>query len=253
MPTDPYLMSISDLMSSNTFDTSPKLTQPSKPNQELMDDNLCTALTRSFTWNRTVQCRDEMAGFAYAWDNKPLLTTAPRITKASATTVTRTISVHGKVKAAPKVVQTASTSFKSLPTHLTLPVATRIVIQPRCALPVETRPIPLPKPKVVHASQLKEEDTDWWLQRARMLRISKKLRSRKRRGQANTKQAYSTRPDLHVHHPVVRPLKLLTKKKIKGWERRAVSRQRMVARRLACARSKLGLEHKALAEMITCD
>ena len=164
-----------------------------------------------------------MAAFAYAWDNKPLLTTAPKITKASATTVTRKISVHGKTKAAPKVVQTASTFVKPLTTHHTLPVATRIVIQPCCAPPVETRTISLPNPKVVHASQLKEGDTDWWLQRARMLRISKKLCSRKRRVQVNTRQASLTRPALHVHQPVVRPLKLLTKKKIKGWERRGQS------------------------------
>ena len=149
----------------------------------------------------------------------------------------------------------ASTTSKSLLTHLTLPVATRLpVIQPCCVPPVEMRPISLPKPKVVHSSQLKEDDTDWWLQRARMLRISKKLRSRKRRGQASTRQAHPTRPALHVHHPIVRPLRLLTKKKIKGWERRAVSRQRKnEARRLSSARSKLGLEHKAVANNINCD
>ena len=148
----------------------------------------------------------------------------------------------------------ASTTSKSLLTHPTLPVATRLpVLQPCCVPPVEMRPIPLPKPKVVHANELKEDDTDWWIQRARMLRISKKLRSRKRRGRTDTEQAYSTRPALHVHHPVVRPLKLLTKKKIKGWERRAVSRQRLAARRLPFARSELGLEHKALADKITCD
>ena len=148
----------------------------------------------------------------------------------------------------------AATTFTSSLTHLMLPVATRIpVIQPCCVPPVEMRPTSLPKPKVVYANQLKEDDTVWWLQRARMLRISKKLRSRKRRGQANTRQVFPTRPALHAHQPAARPLKLLTKKKIKGWERRAVSRQRMAARRLSSARSKLGLEHKAIAEKANCD
>ena len=253
-PIPPYLMSISDLMSSNTFDTTLELTQSSQPNQEPRTDDLCTVLTRSFTWNKTSQCRVEMAGFAYAWDNKPLLTVAPKITAARATTVTRNISVHGKVKAATKVVQMAATTFTSPLTHLMLPVATRIpVIQPCCVPPVEMRTTSFPKPKVVYANQLKEDDTVWWLQRARMLRISKKLRSRKRRGQANTRQVFSTRTAPRAHHPAVRPLKLLTKKKVKGWERRAVSRQRMAARRLSSARSKLGLAHKATAEKTNCD
>ena len=195
-----------------------------------------------------------MAGFAYAWNNKPLLTTAHKTTAARATTVTRKINAQGKANAAIKVAQTASTFFKSPLTHLMLPVATRLpVIQPCCVPPVEMRPIPPSKPKVVYASQLREDDTDWWLQRARMTRISKQLRSRKRRGQANTRQAYPTRPALHVHQPAVRPLKRLAKKKIKGWERRAVSRQRLAARRLSSARSKLVLEHKALANNINCD
>ena len=43
------------------------------------------------------------------------------------------------------------------------------------------------------------------------------------------------------------------KEKIRGWERRAVSRQRLAAQRLPFARSELGLEHKALADKITCD
>ena len=87
-----------------------------------------------------------------------------------------------------------------------------------------------------------------------MLRISKKLRSRKRSGQASMRQACPTRPALHVHQPAVRPLKLMVKKKIKGWERRAVSRQlKKEARRLSSARSKLGLEHKAVANNINCD
>ena len=124
-------MSISNLMSSNIFDTTPKLTQSSTPTQDLREDDLCTVLTRSFTWDRISQCRVEIAGFAYAWDKNSLLTTAPKITAACATMVTSKTSAHGKVKAATKVAQTASTTFKSPLTHLTLPVALRLpVIQP---------------------------------------------------------------------------------------------------------------------------
>ena len=132
-------------MSSSTFDTPPKPSHPSKSNQrELIEVDLCTALTRSCTWNKTSHCRVEMAGFAYALNNNPLLITAPKITSDRATMVTRKTIVHGKVKAATKVVQTASTASKSLLTHLTLPVATRLpVIQPCCVPPVEMRPISL--------------------------------------------------------------------------------------------------------------
>ena len=148
----------------------------------------------------------------------------------------------------------ASTTFKSPLTHLTLPVAMRLpVIQPCCVSPVVMSPTSLPEPKVVYARQLREDDTDWWLQRARILRLTKKLRARKRRGYANTRRAYSTPPALHVHKLTARPLKLLVKKKIKGWERRAASRQRLAARRLSTARSKLVLAHKALADKTNCD
>ena len=127
------------------------------------------------------------------------------------------------------------------------------VIQPCCVSPVEMRPTSLSEPKAVYANQLKEDDTDWWLQRARILRHTKKLRARKMRGYANTRRAYPTLPALYVHKLAVRPLKLLVKRKIKGWERRASSRKRMAARRLSSARSKLGLEHKAIAEKAYCD
>jgi hypothetical protein len=107
------------------------------------------------------------------------------------------------------------------------------------------------KAKAVYANQLTEGDTDWWLQRARVLRLLKKLHTRKRRRHVNNRQVNYTKPAHLICQHVVRPAKLLFKKKIKGWEKRAASRRRLITRRTLPAWEKTDPKEGALADKDT--
>ena len=111
--------------------------------------------------------------------------------------------------------------------------------QPDAILTV-TPPHALDKSKFVHTNQVTECDISWWLQRDRALRISKRLRSTKRRGRRNTSQVKQITQAPPVEEPAVRTHKVLIKKKIKGWGKRAASRRRARTRKLLPSKSRLG-------------
>lgn len=246
--TAPYLMPISDLMTLRAPQS--PLTPTSAPrSKRQLEEDLCESLRRSFTWVRTTQCRVLMVERAYT---RGTTMKSTEVTRARAIPVTRRRPSHDKTREATKSAQEAAMPVAAPPISLKLPVAICLpVVQPCCVLPIEAPSTIFLKAKAVYANQLTEGDTDWWLQRARVLRLLKKLHTRKRRRHVNNRQVNYTKPAHHICQHVVRPAKLLFKKKIKGWEKRAASRRRLITRRTLSAWEKTVLKEGALADKDT--
>ena len=113
-------------------------------------------------------------------------------------------------------------------------------VQPCRVLPLVTRPSVFDKSKFVQTNQVTECDISWWLQRDRETRISKRLCSTKRRRRRNRTQVKQITHAPPVEEPASRTHKVLIKKKIKGWEKRAASRRRARTQKPLPSRSRLG-------------
>ena len=111
-------------------------------------------------------------------------------------------------------------------------------------------PYAFDKSKFVHTNQVTECDIGWWLQRDRALRISKRLRSTKRRGRRNISQVKQITHGPPVTELAVRTHKALVQKEIKGWEKRAASRRRARTRKLLPSTSRLGWTQGAIIRIL---
>ena len=112
------------------------------------------------------------------------------------------------------------------------------------------RPSVFDKSKFVHTNQVTECDIGWWLQRDRETRISKRLCSTKRRRRPNRSQVKQITHALPVEEPAARTHKVLIKKKIKGWEKRAASQRRARTRKHLPSRSRLGWMQGAIIRIL---
>ena len=122
--------------------------------------------------------------------------------------------------------------------------------QPCGALPAVTPPYAFDKSKFVHTNQVTECDISWWLQRNRALRISKRLRSTKRRGRRNTSQVKEITHAPPVKELAARTHKVLAKKKRKGWVKRAASRWRVHTRKPLPSGSRLDWTQGAFIQIL---
>ena len=123
-------------------------------------------------------------------------------------------------------------------------------VQPCGAPPAVTPPCAFDESKFVHTNQVTECDISWWLQRDRALRISKRLRSTKRRGRRNISQVKQITHGPPVEELVARTHKALIKKKIKGWEKRTASRRRVHTRKFSPSWSRHGWAQGALIQIL---
>ena len=122
-------------------------------------------------------------------------------------------------------------------------------VQPCGEIPA-VAPYTFDKSKFVHTNQVTDCDIGWWLQRDRALRISKRLRSTKRRGGRNISQVKQITHGPPVEEPVARTHKALIKKKIKGWEKRTASRRRVHTRKFSPSWSRHGWAQGALIQTL---
>ena len=156
--------------------------------------------------------------------------------------VTRRMQECGQVDEEFKGAQVSPATSKVPRTLPTPPTATDPpMAQLCCALTAKVHPHVPVISKLVHAILPTECEIEWWLQRDRVRRICKRLRSRKIRGRQNCTQVNNVPHAVPVQRHAVRPSKLLVKKKIKGWEKRAASRRRLHTRSPSSSGSWLGL------------